>query len=136
MIRVLALGALLGCAGMAKPTEDLMYDLRAFQDGLRWRKYEQAAQYVPPAARDRFLDAHDEVDADLRIDDYELERVKLDEGQLRALVRVKYTWHLDSVGAVHDTVVDERWEKEGKAWRIVASEHRRGEPMPEPASGL
>ena len=107
-----------------------MYDVRAFQEGLRWRKYDMAADYVPARERERFLDAHDDVDTDLRIDDYEVMRVKLEDSQSKAQVRVKYTWHLDSVGSVHDTVVEESWEKQGKIWRIVGSEHRRGEEMP------
>jgi len=111
-------------------TEDLMTDVRTFQEGLRWRKYEMAADYVPARAREKFLEAHDEIDADLRIDDYELERVKLEESKTAALVRVRYTWHLDSVGTVHDTVIEERWEQQGKVWRVVASEHKRGEEMP------
>ena len=121
-------GLLGGCGTAAQRNEDLMYDVRTFQEGLRWRKYEMAADYVPAAVREKFLEAHDDVDGDLRIDDYELERVKLDNAS--ALVRVKYTWHLDSVGTVHDTVVEQRWERQGKVWRITANAHKKGEEMP------
>jgi hypothetical protein len=107
-----------------------MTDVRTFQEGLRWRKYDMAADYVPAKAREQFLDAHDDVDGDLRIDDYELMRVKVEDGKEKALVRVRYTWHLESLGAVHDTVVEQGWEKQGKVWRIVANEHKRGEEMP------
>ncbi len=129
-MRALALVLLVGCGGGMKSSEDLLYDVRAFQEGIRWRKYDLAADYVPAKVREKFLDAHDDVDADLRVDDYELMRVKLADSHDRAEVRVKYTWHLDSVGAVHDTVVEQSWEKQGKVWRIVGSEHRRGEEMP------
>jgi hypothetical protein len=118
-----------GCGTAAQRNEDLLYDVRTFQEGLRWRKYEMAADYVPAAIREKFLEAHDEVDGDLRIDDYELERVKLDEASA-ATVRVKYTWHLNSVGTVHDTVVEQRWERQGKVWRITANAHKKGEEMP------
>jgi hypothetical protein len=129
-MRIWALLLLVGCAGGVKAREDLMYDVRSFQEGLRWRKYDMAADYVPAPSRERFLDAHDDVDADLRIDDYELMRVKVLDDPARAEIRVKYTWHLDSVGSVHDTVVEQSWVRQGKVWRIVASEHRRGEEMP------
>lgn len=117
-----------GCGAAMKRSEDLLYDVRTFQEGLRWRKYEMAADYVPAATREKFLEAHDDVDGDLRIDDYELERVKLDDEI--ATVRVKYTWHLDSVGTVHDTVVEQKWERQGKVWRITANAHKKGEEMP------
>jgi hypothetical protein len=129
-MRWLAVLWLVACGNTMNRTEDLMTDVRTFQEGIRWRKYEMAADYVPAAARERFLEAQDVIDKDLRIDDYELERVKLESGQTAARVRVKYTWHLDSVGTVHDTVVEERWERQGKVWRVVASEHKRGEEMP------
>lgn len=133
-MRVVPLLLLCACAGGAKKTEDLLFDLRTFQEGLRWRKYEMAADYVPPAVRDKFLDAHDDSDDDLRIDDYELLRVEREGDGAR--VRVKYTWHLNSVGSVHDTVFDERWERQGRVWRITENEHRRGEPMPQQKLGL
>jgi hypothetical protein len=129
-MRALWLLVLVACAGSLKKSEDLMTDVRTYQEGLRWRKYDMAADYVPGPERERFLEERDEVDRDLRIDDYELERVKLEDGRERALVRVKYTWHLDSVGAVHDTVVEQSWERQGKVWRIVGSAHKRGEEMP------
>jgi hypothetical protein len=124
---------LAACAGAAKANDDFMADIRSFQEGLRWRKYDVAADFVPAEKREKFLDAHDETDTDLRIDDYELMRVKLNDSHETAQVRVKYTWHLDSVGTVHDTVVDQHWEKQGKMWRILASEHQRGEEMPRAA---
>ena len=127
-MRALVCLLLLGCGvGMGK-NEDLMFDVRTFQEGLRWRKYDMAANHVPAAAREQFLEAHEDVDEDLRIDDYELEQVKItDEG---ATIRVKYTWHLDSVGTVHDTVCEQRWERQGKVWRIIGNARKRGEEMP------
>jgi hypothetical protein len=126
---LLASVQLWGCGASVKRSEDLLYDVRTFQEGLRWRKYEMAADYVPAAVREKFLEAHDDVDDDLRIDDYELERVKVDDEKI-ALVRVKYTWHLDSVGSVHNTVVEQKWERQGKVWRITANAHKKGEEMP------
>jgi hypothetical protein len=120
-----------GCAGAMTRSDDLLMDVRTFQEGLRWRKYDMAAAHIPPAARDEFLERHDELDKDLRIDDYELERVKVEDDTATALVRVKYTWHLDSKGSVHDTVVEERWERQGKVWRVVGSAHKRGEELPQ-----
>ena len=129
-MRWLALLWLVACGGATGRTEDLLTDVRTFQEGIRWRKYDMAADYVPAAGRERFLEQQDVIDKDLRVDDYELERIKLENDQTSARVTVKYTWHLDSVGKVHDTVMEERWERQGKVWRVVASEHKRGEDMP------
>jgi hypothetical protein len=123
-----------GCSASARSAnEDLVTDVREFQEGLRWRSYDRAAGHVPAHRREQFLDAHEELDRDLRIVDYELERVTIERDGRHAVVRVRFTWHLESVGRVHETTVDERWERQGKVWRIVGAAHRRGEPLPEPA---
>jgi hypothetical protein len=131
-VRAFTLLLLCACAssGAARKTEDLVSDIREFQEGLRWRNYDRAADHVVAAQRARFLDAHDDLDADLRIDDYEVMRVTLTAQHTEALVRVKYTWHRDSVGKVHETIVDQKWERQGKIWRIVGSEHRQGDALP------
>ena len=78
MMRALFLVGLVACSSGAARGADLLNDVRTFQEGLRWRKYEMAADYVPAAVRERFLTAHEELDEDLRIDDYELQRVKVE----------------------------------------------------------
>jgi hypothetical protein len=120
------------CPQMHKDTEDFMDDLRSFQEGIRWRKYELSVDFLPTSAREKFLATHDELDHDLRIDDYEVQVVHMEEEHRAATVTVKYTWHLDSVGSVHDTIVEEKWKKMGKDWHITASAYKRGdETMPE-----
>lgn len=131
MTWLLLVWGLAGCSGGAgKQNEDLLENVRTFQEGIRWRKYDQAAEYLPSAARERFLDTHDDIDSDFRIDDYELERVKVTGEHTRATVQVKYTWHLESRGIVHDTVLEESWERQGKTWRMIAFHHKHGESMP------
>ena len=119
------------CGGSARERqEDLMDAAREFQNGLRWRNYDQAAAHVPSEIRERFLDAHEELDDNLRVDDYEIERITVEKDARHAMIRVRLTWHLEHVGTVHETVVDESWERQGKVWRILGSAHRRGEEMP------
>ena len=130
-MRLLALLLVAACSQSgAKKTEDLVADVKDFQEGLRWRDYDQAANHLQAEQRTRFLDAHDDLDSDLRIDDYEVMRVHLTDQRTAATVRVKYTWHRDSVGTVHETIVDQRWELQGKVWRITGSEHKQGEELP------
>src|SRR5262245_8868763 len=110
MMRAVLLVSLIACASSSTRSADLLNDVRTFQEGLRWRKYEMAADYVPAAMRERFLDAHEEMDNELRVDDYEMQRVKVESGGNDAYVRVKYTWHRESVGTVHETVTEQHWE--------------------------
>jgi hypothetical protein len=119
-----------GCGAAPKASETLMDSVRGYHDGLRWQRYPTSATMIPPAERDLFLDERDEIADDLRISEYEITRVSFDDGQDRAVLRVRYTWFLDSQGTVHDTTSEQRWERRGKRWLLVEEERVRGEPMP------
>lgn len=123
---VLALAAA-GCAGAPK-RDQLMESVRAYNEGVRWERFTSAAVAVPPAERDQFLDEREELADDLRITDYEVVRVA--SHAATADVQVKMTWFLDSRGTVHDTWIRQRWERQGKAWRVVDERRVRGEAMP------
>ncbi len=86
IIWIVLVFGLAACGGSARErNESLTDDVRSFQDGVRWRRYEIAAEFVPPDRREKFLDGRDENDHDFRVDDYEIERVKVgktaDEGR-------------------------------------------------------
>lgn len=127
---VLMLATMAGCASPQKKTEDFLDDVRLYQEGLRWRRYDDAAARRLPAEREDFLDEREELDEDLRIDDYEIERVKFGQKRSMAVIQVKFVWHLDSVGSVHETVVEQAWEMRGKSWLLIAEARKRGKPMP------
>jgi hypothetical protein len=103
--------------------------VRTYNDGVRWERFTAAATAVPPRERDAFLDEREELADDLRISDYEVVRVK-DRGPDEADVQVKLTWYRDSVGTVRETWARQRWERQGKSWRITAEERVRGDDMP------
>ena len=130
MTRSLALVLLCACASSPKDGEDLLQEVRLYSEGMRWRKYEDAAARIPPGQREAFLDQREALDEELFIDDYEIARIKIGKGKDDAVVQVKYTWHLDSVGVVYDTVVEQIWEKRGVRWLKVEESRKRGERMP------
>jgi hypothetical protein len=130
LLVALAVAATAACGAAPKSSETLMDSVRGYHDGLRWQRYPTAASMIPPAERDLFLDERDEIADDLRISEYEIMRVSFDDGQDRAVLRVRYTWHRDSEGIVHDTTAEQNWERHGKRWLLVEEERVRGEPMP------
>jgi hypothetical protein len=125
----LALSLVLGgCASIPK-AEPLMDAVRTYNDGVRWERFTAAAAVVPPRERDAFLDEREELAEDLRITDYEVVRVS-DKGGEAADVQVKLTWYKDSVGTVRETWARQRWERQGKSWRITGERQVRGDDMP------
>ena len=130
MLRPLLIAAVVvGCGGGQKAQTQVMHSVRGYNDAMRWQRLPTAAGFIAPAEREAFLDEHEELAEELRIDYYEIARMKPSGGN-RAEVQVKYTWHLDNVGVVNDTTTLQHWERHGKRW-VLAEEHRvRGDEMP------
>ena len=121
---------LASACGAGPQVEPLPDAVRSYNDAIRWQRYTMAAERLPAAQRDRFLDMRDRLQEDLRINDYEVIRVRYDDSLTRARVHIKLTWHLDSRGIVHDTHAVQTWKREGKVWILVHESYLRGEPMP------
>lgn len=126
---VLAVAVLLGCGG-TQAVEPLPAAVRSYNEAVRWQRFSSAAAHLEPTRRDDFLDARDQLHEDLRINDYEMIRVRFDRDSVRARVHMKITWHLDSEGIVHDTHTVQTWHREGRRWFLIRENHLRGEPMP------
>jgi hypothetical protein len=89
-----------------------------------------------PPERAQFLEERDTLAEDLRITDAEI--VHLRERGRTGDVAVKLAWYSEREGTVHTTVAHQRWERQGRAWRLVDEVRGRGEPMPglrEPTDG-
>jgi hypothetical protein len=129
-LAIVTVAALSACATPQKHTDNLVDIAYKYNDGVRWGRYDDAALFVPIGMREAFLDRRDELAKDLKIDDYELLRVRLADHQKKADVQVKWTWHLDSKGVVHETVTDQLWKRKGETWTITAEVRQRGEKMP------
>jgi hypothetical protein len=119
------------CGGGSKSSSaELVKDVRGYSNGLRWRDFPSAALRVAPRRRADFLDQREQLDADLRIADWEMIRLEYDDSNDRAEVSVEYTWLLDSRGIVHTTVTRQWWGRHGDRWLLEREVRVRGEPMP------
>ena len=121
--------AIAACAGPGK-AEPLANTVRAYNDAVRWQRFQVAAAHVPASRQDHFLDQRDRIHDDLRINDYEVIRVRYDQNGSRARVHVKFVWHRDSEGIVRDTHAVQTWHRQGKHWLLMRETHLRGAPMP------
>ena len=119
-----------GCGAAAKNPEPLAHAVRLYNDSVRWQRFDQAAQRIPLAQRDYFLDQRDQVHEDLRIHNYEVVRVRYGPNRLQARVHVKYSWYLDSRGVVRETHAVQRWENHEGMWSVTGETRLRGTSMP------
>ena len=130
LVALAAVAALAACAGQQKKTENLKESSWHYQEGLRWARFEESAALVPPKEREAFLDEHDKLADDLRIDDYDVVRIVYKSGEDEAQVQVKYKWHRDREGLVKETVTEQRWKLHGTTWYLEDELKKRGEDMP------
>lgn len=119
-----------GCGGAPKKTERLMGAVRGYNENLRWQRVTEAATHILPKERDLFLDERADLEKELRIDDFEVARVTLGKSGNRAIVHVKYTWHMDNRGIVHTTTAAQLWELRGRRWWLAEERRVRGKTMP------
>lgn len=124
LIAVLAVTACMPPAGGYAVTDAA----RAYAEGVRWERFDNAAAVVPPSERAQFLDERDALAKDLRINESEIVRVT-EHGRV-AEVTVKHSWYKESEGTLRQTVATQRWERQGKAWRLVDEWRARGDEMP------
>ena len=119
------------CGGAAKRSHDLQYDVRAYNEGVRWAKLPQAATRILPSQRNDFLNEREELEEELRIDDFEIMRLKMEgESQDKAKVQIKWTWHMDREGLVKSTTSRQDWVRYGSRWIMMKEAHLRGDEMP------
>lgn len=126
LLVVLAAG--LACAGKSPAGKTLLADVRHFEEGLRWRRYDDSASHVVPGNRTAFLDERDELDEDLNISEYEIVRISM-HGE-SASVLIKYRWHKNSEGLLKTTTTEQDWEQRAGKWLLVAEYFKRGDQMP------
>jgi hypothetical protein len=128
---IICIGAVwMACGHAPKTTEKLMGAVRGYNEDLRWHRITAAASHIPPKERELFLDERDDLEKELRIDDYEVGRVALGKKGDRAVVHVRYTWHMDNRGIVHTTIAAQLWERRGSRWWMAEERRVRGKTMP------
>jgi len=109
--------------------DTLADSIRAYNDGVRWGRFDNAAIHVPAKQRSQFVDEADQRAKDLRITEYDIIRVE-QRGDREAKVQIKLEWYKDSEGTVHETHAVQTWERHGKAWLMVDESRLRGTEMP------
>lgn len=120
--------ALVSCGG-PQASDPLGDAIRSYNDGVRWGRYEVAANHISPKERAQFVDDADERAKDLRITQYDVVRVER-QGSRAASVHVKVEWYVETEGKLRQTHAKQTWEKHGGSWLMVQEARLRGTKMP------
>lgn len=112
--------------------EQVLTAAREYNEGVRWGKFEQAANRVPKDRRKKFFEKHKTLEEELDISDYEIGAVdvdKSDKKHIKVTTRVDYTWSLKREGLVQKTSTKQRWEEQNGEWVLIAEERVKGAPL-------
>jgi hypothetical protein len=132
-MRAVLISALLltgGCGAAAQSSAaSLSETITAYNDSVRWERFETAAGAIPPRERTQFVDEMDERAHEVKITQYDIVRVD-PRGEHEAKVQIKMSWYKSSEGTVHETYAMQTWEHRGRAWLMVEETRVRGAEMP------
>lgn len=101
-----------------------------FNDGVRWRKYQQASKRLSPVIRDAYLDHAEQTDEKVNVSEINLLRTKIDVKRKAAVLRFRYIWHHVNRGLVRKTVVVEHWKQTNDVWFVMKILHASGKEFP------
>lgn len=109
---------------------DKLYDsTRIYNSSLRWGDWDRAAEYLPQACTDAFLDTHMAVDEKVVVLDYEMTRMEIDKANGVAVSQVQIQWHTDRNLVVRSTTVDHVWQWYEGRWILVDERRSGGRPL-------
>ncbi len=109
---------------------DKLYDAtRAYNGSLRWGDWDRAAEHLPTASADAFIEAHQEVGERLVVIDYEMTRLEIDKLNGIATSQAAISWHTNDNLVVRETVVDHLWQWHEGRWVLVDERRSGGKPL-------
>jgi len=137
--------ALLGLACMMTPNQQredtLIREARAFNDDLRWARYDQLSASLPRDEAALFLARANAVGDDLVMADFEVTSINFGPHSDTATVGVSLQWYTRRASILHSTTLEQRWEMRAGRWLMTKQRRVRGdrfplvlEPVPPPAA--
>jgi hypothetical protein len=103
---------------------------RGYNGALRWGDIDRAAEFLPAASKEAFMNTQDLAREDLVIVEYEMTRLDLDHEHGIAASRALITWHTEKVLIVKHTMVDQLWQFHEGDFVLVDERRADGEPLP------
>ena len=132
--RIAVLAALTSMVGCAPTTDSLGKTLAfasfEFNDGVRWRKYQQASRRLSPVIRDEYMDHAEQADEKINVSEIDLLRTKIDIKRKAAVLRYRYIWHRVNRGIVRKTVVVQHWKQTNSVWSVMKILKASGKEFP------
>jgi hypothetical protein len=120
--------ALTGCLGQADgPAKRFHETVLDMNKSTRWGQMGDAAMWVEPSYRPKFVETHQGWGQEIQVADSEVVSVQMAEDKEQAVALVSYEWYLTSAMTLHSTVVQQRWMQVDDHFMLVSELVVRGD---------
>lgn len=110
-------GCLLENASAGKKLSDAVTEMNK---ATRWGQLNLAAQMVEPLYRPQFLENHAHWGQRVQVADSEVVHVELTPDEDNAIAMVVYQWYATEAMTLHQSVVRQRWAREGEGYALLS----------------
>lgn len=110
-------GCLLENASSGKKLSDAVTEMNK---ATRWGQLSLAAQMVEPVYRPQFLANHAHWGERVQVADSEIVHVELAADEDNAVAMVVYQWYATEAMTLHQSVVRQRWAREGDGYALLS----------------
>lgn len=134
MVATLILGALALAFSCATPGENrrdaLVKIAREYNDGLRWRRYQDVTPHLAADEAQAFLARTGALGEDFQMADQEVSSIRFEDDGLGAAVTVEFTWYSQRRGLVRRAVIRQDWRYGGGRWLCATQRRLSGDRFP------
>lgn len=128
---LLSLFSSVGCLAPAQNRQDALVRItREYNNGLRWRRYQDVTAHLAADEAERFLNRASNLSDDFEMADDEVASIRFQDGGTRAEVTVDFTWYNQRRALVRRTVVGQDWRYRDGRWVCAAQRRLRGDRFP------
>ncbi len=115
------------CAGEYSPRDRLITTTTHYYEAFRWSKADEMQDYVSPDMQLAFRKEYEEKYRDIKIVDYEVTEIRLDDSKKSARVTVAFSWHPPDETIIREAVVVDTWKSIKSKWYREGQEVLSGE---------
>ncbi len=118
-----AMSAASGCsAAKPKSKTELIENVNAYHQHMRWGRYSQAAGFMAEGDQEAFLGRHEALGDDFRVVEIEIKNVRLVRPDEEAEAEVVMAWIREPDMRVHRDKIVEKWRNVDGRWVLVERE--------------
>ena len=115
----LALG-IVACNMPSGPSEELERAVAAYNDHLRWARFEKASAFIKPKQRAHFMELYEPSEETLHIDELEAKGIDLQPGNKKAKVTINARFYNTPSVTLQKKKWLQVWLREDDAWWMVS----------------